>query len=128
MTDHATSAIIALAAAFRGRDPEQALRCFADDPGIVYIGSEPDELAVGPEALRELFTCIFRRDEAYSWTAQHVWSFAQADLHAVVAVLTGSTHRAAGTAETFPYRMSGVVRVEHGTARWLLCHAAEPTH
>jgi ketosteroid isomerase-like protein len=126
-TCYATDAIAALSDAFRRRDLEAALACFADDPESTYAGSEQGEVAVGPDALRTLFAGVFARDEAYSWATHRVWAAARGDLHTVMAELTGTVHFDSGGAECFAYRVSGVIRVENGTSRWLLCHAAEPT-
>jgi hypothetical protein len=96
-------------------------------PGTTYAESEQGEIAVGPEALRELLERIFDRDESYSWTADRVWSSARGDLHMVMAELAGTVQSDAATADLFPYRLSGVLRVENDASRWLLLHGAEPT-
>jgi ketosteroid isomerase-like protein len=127
VSDVATKSITALSDAFRNRDIEAALACFADDPGTTYAGSEQGEIAVGPEALRELLKRIFDRDESYSWTTDHLWESQQDDVHTVMAELTGTVHFNSGDSSPFPYRLSGVVRVENDAGRWLLLHGAEPT-
>ena len=127
MSDRATTAIAALSDAFRNRDVEAAVACFADDRKATYVGSEQSELAVGPDALRELLARIFGRDEAYSWTTDELWSSERGDLCIVAAELTGTVHLDAGGTERFPYVLTGVLRMEDDTGRWLLCHGAEPT-
>ncbi|MDQ1446864.1 MAG: hypothetical protein QOI20_3328 [Acidimicrobiaceae bacterium] len=126
MTDRVIGAITALSDAFRNRDLQAALACFADDPAATYAGSERGEVAVGPEALRELFGSIFERDEAYSWAIEQLWSSDRGDLQIVVAELTGMVHSSSGDTSTFPYRLSGVVRIEGHATWWLMCHGAEP--
>jgi ketosteroid isomerase-like protein len=126
MTDQATAAIAALSDAFRRRDLEAAVGCFADDPGAIYAGSEQGEVAVGPEALRELLTRIFERDESYSWTTDHVWSSVRGDHLMVMAELTGTVHLSSGGTDCFPYRLSGVLSIDNDGSRWLLCHGAVP--
>lgn len=127
MSDVAVNAITALSDAFRSRDVEAALACFADDPGTIYAGSEQGEIAVGPEALRELLERIFDREESYSWTTDHLWESQQDNVHTVMAELTATVHFNSGASSPFPYRLSGVVRVENDAGRWLLLHGAEPT-
>jgi ketosteroid isomerase-like protein len=127
VNDRVTSAITALSNAFRGRDLDAALACFADDLDATYVGSEQGELAIGPDELRELLARVFARDEAYSWTTNSVWAWERGELWMVVARLAGTVHRDAGGTEHFPYVLSGVVRVENDQGRWLLCHGAEPT-
>ena len=127
MSDHVSSAIASLSNAFRRRDVQAALACFADDPDSTYAGSEQGEVAVGPEAIRALLESVFARHEAYSWVTHRVWSSARGDLRTVVAELTGTVHFDAGGAECFAYRLSGVIRIENEVSRWLLCHGAEPT-
>jgi ketosteroid isomerase-like protein len=126
MTDNATAAIAALSDTFRRRDLEAAVGCFADDPGTTYAGSEQGEVAVGPEALRELLARIFERDESYSWEAHQVWSSLHGGLLMVMAELTGTVHFSSGGADCFPYRLSGVLRIENDGSRWLLCHGTVP--
>jgi ketosteroid isomerase-like protein len=128
VTDQATTAIAALSEAFRRRDLEAALACFADDPGTTYAGSEQGEVAVGPNAIRELLARIFERDESYSWAAHQVWSSPRGDLLTVFAELTGTVHANSGGVDSFLYRLSGVLRIESDGSRWLLCHGAVPEH
>ncbi|MDQ1423521.1 MAG: hypothetical protein QOD72_1019 [Acidimicrobiaceae bacterium] len=127
MSNHVIDAIAALSDAFRRRDLEAALACFDDDPGTTYAGSERGEVAVGSDALRELLTRLFERDEAYSWAIERVWTSERGDLRIVMAELTGTVHLDSGGTERFPYRLGGVVRIEDDTGRWLLCQGAEPT-
>jgi ketosteroid isomerase-like protein len=126
MTDHATAAIAALSAAFRRRDLEAAVACFADDPGTTYAGSEQGEVAVGPDAVRELLGRIFERDESYSWETLQVWSSLHGGLLMVMAELAGTVHLSSGGADCFPYRLSGVLHIENDESRWLLCHGTVP--
>jgi ketosteroid isomerase-like protein len=127
VNDRVSSAIAALSDAFRGRDVEAALACFADDLDATYVGSEQGELATGPDELRELLARVFARDEAYSWATNSVLAWERGELWMVVARLTGTVHLDSGRTEHFPYLLSGVVRVENDVGRWLLCHGAEPT-
>jgi ketosteroid isomerase-like protein len=122
-----TLAISALSDAFRNRDLAAALDCFAEDPETIYAGSEQAEVAVGPEALRELFRRIFDRDEAYSWVTRQAWSSARGELLVVLAELTLTVHPDSGDTSDVPYRLSGVLRIEGNESRWLLCHGAEPS-
>ena len=128
MNDPATDAIEVLSEAFRHRNVGQALECFTDDPGTTYAGSEAGEVAVGRQALHNLLQQIFARDEAYSWAPLQVWSSPLGDCRVVMAELTGRVHRPEGAHdEEFPYRLSGILRHDGGSWRWVLCHAAEPT-
>ena len=113
--------------ATNAHDIDAVVACFADDPSTIYAGSEQGEIAVGPEALRELLERIFDREESYSWTTDQLWESQHDDLHTVMAELTGTVHFNSGDRSPFPYRLSGVVRVDNDAGRWLLLHGSEPT-
>lgn len=117
-----------LSDAFASRDLGAALACFAPGDDIGYAGSERAETAAGRDALTALLGDVFRRDEAYAWTATaatvhrygaHAYVFAEAD---------GLVRTDAGGTEPFPYRISGLVELVGGRWRWRHCHGGEPAH
>ena len=125
-----------LTRAFAQRDPRPLLDRCADD--ITYVGSEDGEQASGRAEVGALLAGVFDRPERYAfeWSAQLVG--VEGDLAWLHAQGTGTVHPdehhaaerpADGTAETFAYRLSGVLRRDDdgGGWRWVLIHGAEPT-
>jgi hypothetical protein len=122
-------AVDALGAAFRAGDSEAALDQFATRGPVVYAGSEPDEVAVGRDAVRAL---LFTRDERYSWRTVECHAASSGKLAYVVADVLLLVHPVESSSRTdviceeVPYRLSGVLeRVSNGW-RWRLCAGSEP--
>jgi uncharacterized protein (TIGR02246 family) len=99
-------------------DVRQVLNLFAPDPETTFIGSEPDEIAVGPTQLRKLLETLFARPETYHWrwgslqintTGQTAWVVTRAIL-----VVEGPQPLEA------QYRMTLVLQ-RRGTT-WLIVH------
>jgi hypothetical protein len=117
----------ALSEAFRTRDVEQLLLLFSQRPTATYAGSETDEKATGPSAMRQLFTQLLARDAGYSFTFPETTYSGTSDLVWVLADGTGVETTPSGAAEAFPYRLTGILAREEGRWRWLLLTGAEPT-
>lgn len=128
----AAAAVDALGTAFLSGDPDTVLRHFATTGEPIYAGSEPDEVAIGRDALRSLLAELFSRDERYSWRTTGMTStggdevvhlVAEADLF-VHPCASGSATGAA--TEQVPYRITGVLEREPDGWRWRLCQGSEP--
>lgn len=127
MTDKvAVAALAALSEAFATRDLGGALACFADDPAATYAGSEQGEIAIGASQLRALFTDLLSRPETYRFDEPKVRTSCHDSLTLVLADLAGHTDGPDGP-EDFPYRITGVLRLDGGRWRWLQLHGSEPT-
>ena len=113
-----------LSQGFAGRDLRQVLELFAPDPEIVFIGSEADELAIGPARLRALLEALFARPETYRWHWRR--------LHVAVAgelawLTTEATLLVEGNEQLeLPYRITLVLRRRDDG--WLIVqyHGSEP--
>lgn len=128
----AAAAVDALGAAFLAGDPDEVLGHFVTDGEPVYAGSEPDEVAVGRDALRALLAGLFSRDERYTWRTTRVASTRAGDGLCLVADAVLSVHphcdgvTAREPAEQVPYRISGVLERETAHWRWRMCQGSEP--
>jgi ketosteroid isomerase-like protein len=120
-------AVTALSAAFADRDLAAALDCFVPGDDIGYAGSELTETATGRAALTELLTGVFGRDEAYSWTVTAVTVHEYGPAAYVFAEAQGLVRGDDGAADTFAYRVCGMVELVGGRWRWRHCQGCEPT-
>jgi ketosteroid isomerase-like protein len=103
---------------FARRDVEQVLNLFAPGPETMFIGSEAEEIAAGPEQLRNLLEALFARAESYHWRwgQLHIGAAGQAAW-----VVTQATLVVEGPQPLeLPYRMTVVLR-RRGTT-WLIVH------
>jgi len=116
-----------LSGAFAARDLKAALDCFVPGDDIGYAGSERAESAAGRAALVALLGGVFLRDEAYAWTATSATVHEYGTSAYVFVEADGVVRTDAGDAETFPYRVSGVVELVDGRWRWRHCQGGEPT-
>jgi ketosteroid isomerase-like protein len=119
-----------LTRAFVQRDPRPLLDRCADD--VTYVGSEDGEQASGRAEVGALLAGVLDRPERYAfeWSAPLVgvegdlaWLHAQG----TGTVLADEQPADGGPAETFAYRLSGVLRRGSTGWRWVLIHGAEPT-
>jgi hypothetical protein len=131
-TEEAASLVDALGDAFAAGDRDRALAAFVSDGDVVYVGSEPGEVAFGHRALRTLLGALFDRDERYRWRCHSAHVAETPDGVVIVAetILTvepvTETTDAAGEVVSLPYRVTGLLeRSPHGW-RWRLCQGSEP--
>jgi ketosteroid isomerase-like protein len=103
---------------FARRDVQRVLNLFASGPEIMFIGSEPGEIAAGPEQLRNLLAGLFARGEIYQWrwgelhlsvTGDIAWLVAQA-----VLLVEGPEPL------ELPYRITLVL--QRCNSAWLIAH------
>lgn len=116
-----------LAAAFRQRDLQAALACFMPDDDIGYLGSEPAECADGRAAVAALLADLFARPEAYSWDVQAASIFTADGIAYLSCEAIGRVHTDDRAAQSFPYRLSGLLQHTPSGWRWRACHGCEPT-
>lgn len=114
------AAIHALTAAYKARDVQALLACFAPDPDVVLYGTGVDEKRTGPEQIR------FQAERDWSQTESAELTFASCAASAAGnvawAALEGAFKlRAAGETMNFPVRASLVFEQREG--RWLIAHA-----
>jgi uncharacterized protein (TIGR02246 family) len=132
--DEIAAAIDRLGDAFATGEPDRVLSQFVPDDAVMYAGSEPGELAVGRPALRALLTTLFARDERYRWRCGHPHVVETAHGVFVIADATLTVHPVGedpaatrgSAAESFPYRVSGLLENSRGSWRWRACHGSEP--
>lgn len=132
--DQAVRLVDSLGDAFAAGDHERVLAAFASDGDVVYVGSEPGEVAVGHIALRTLLGELFARVERYRWRC-HSAHVADTDHGVLVVAETVLTvERAAEDTDavadvpwpSFPYRVTGLLESSPNGWRWRLCQGAEP--
>jgi SnoaL-like domain len=123
-----------LTLAFALRDAGLLLDRCADD--ITYVGSEDGEQASGRAEVGVLLAHVLDRAERYAFQWAPPLVGVEGDLawlhaHGIGTVLLDEPPSAGGsvdrTVETFPYRLSGVLRRGRTGWRWVLIHGAEPT-
>jgi ketosteroid isomerase-like protein len=118
-----------LTRAFAQRDAGFLLDRCADD--VTYVGSEDGEQASGRAEVGALLARVLDRPERYSFEWEPPLVGIEGDLAWLHAQGAGTVHAdeptADGTAETFAYRLSGVLRRGRTGWRWVLIHGAEPT-
>jgi ketosteroid isomerase-like protein len=133
-TSDVLDALDDLTLAFALRDAALLLDRCADD--ITYVGSEDGEQASGRAEVGALLAQVLDRPERYAFQWAPPLVGVEGDLAWLHARGTGTVHTdqpravdggADGTAETFPYRLSGVLRRGRTGWRWVLIHGAEPT-
>jgi MFS family permease len=119
-----------LTRAFAERDVHALLECCSDE--ISYAGSEDGEQATGRADVTELLTEVFGRPEAYVFTWRPALIGVEGEAAWLLARGTGTVRPDDPVAdsqhpETFEYRLSGVLRRENSSWRWVLVHGGEPT-
>jgi ketosteroid isomerase-like protein len=116
-----------LSDAFAARDLHAALGCFVPGDDVGYAGSERAETAAGRDALTALLGDVFRRPEAYAWTATASTVHQYGHTAYVFAEADGLVRTDEGKTESFPYRISGMVELVGDRWLWRHCHGGEPT-
>jgi ketosteroid isomerase-like protein len=127
-TSDVLDALEDLTLAFALRDPGLLLDRCADD--ITYVGSEDGEQASGRAEVGALLAHVLDRPERYAFQWEPPLVGVEGDLAWLHAHGTGTVHTDGGidrAAETFSYRLSGVLRRSRTGWRWILIHGAEPT-
>lgn len=117
----------ALSSAFQTRDAEALIRLFSATADVTYAGSESGEKATGPVEVRNLLSDLLRRPEAYSFEFDDLTFGEHSGLVWLLADGNGTQTGDDGEAETFPYRLTGVLAHEEGGWRWLMLAGSEPT-
>ena len=101
------------------------IREFAPDADALLVGSEPDEVASGPEEIAQFFRAILSQPLtiAFEWRetrasvlGDQAWVFAVGE-----AIL-----RTNGTERRSPYRLTGVFELRDGRWLWKHFHGSEP--
>jgi ketosteroid isomerase-like protein len=109
---------------FARRDVQRVLNLFASGPEIMFIGSEPGEIAAGPEQLRHLLTGLFARGEVYQWR----WGELHLSITGKTAWLAAEPVLVVDGPEPLelPYRITLVLQRRSST--WLIehYHGSEP--
>ena len=99
---------------------------FAPDADALFVGSEADEVASGPDQIAEFFrallaqpvTIVFEwRETRASVAGEQAWLFAAGD----AAVRTEDSQR------RMPYRLTGVFQRRGGKWLWKHFHGSEPS-
>ena len=125
--DHPATALARMSAAFAGRDVEALLDCFSDGDSATYAGSESGEIATGAGELRDLFARLFARHACYSFAFPQPRCEPVGDAFWLLAEGTGYETHPDGAVEEFRYRVTGLLRHERGTWRWVLLAGSEPS-
>ena len=88
------------------------------------IGSEPGEIAIGPQALRTFFAALYARPYRVIFTLPE----RRVSATGTVAWLTGEgTYRMSTGGEEMPYRLTAVLERRQGVWLWQLFSGSEPT-
>ncbi len=94
---------------------QDSLDAFTGDEDAMLIGSEPGEIAIGPEALRAFFAELYARPDRVIFTLPE----RRVSAIGTVAWLTGEgTYRMSGGGEDMPYRLTVVL--ERRREQWLV--------
>ncbi len=110
---------------FTKRDLGGVLGLFSRDADVSMFGSWDWEVAVGPDALRALYTRLFALDESISWE----WKTHRVSSSGTVAWLfaTGFVHARKGEkVSSGAYRLTAVFEKRDGTWTWVQFHGSEP--
>ena len=111
-----------LEAIANGRHRE-SVEAFTGDADAMLIGSEPGEIAIGPEALSGFFA------ELYAKPYRVIFTLPERRVSAMgsVAWLTGEgTYRMSTGGEELPYRLTAVLERRQGVWLWQLFSGSEP--
>jgi hypothetical protein len=101
----------------------ESVAAFTGDEDAMLIGSEPGEIAIGPEALSAFFA------ELYAKPYRVIFTLPERRVSALgtVAWLTGEgTYRVSTGGEELPYRLTAVLERRRGIWLWQLFSGSEP--
>ncbi len=102
---------------------QESLDAFTGDEDAMLIGSEPGEIAIGPEALRAFFAVLYAKPYRVMFTLPERRVSAMGN----VAWLTGEgTYRVSTGGEELPYRLTAVLERRQGVWLWQLFSGSEP--
>ncbi len=101
----------------------ESLACFTGDPDAALLGSEADEAAVGPEALRAFFANLYAQPYRVLFTLPERRISAAGN---VVWFSGEGTYRLTTSEEEKPYRLIGVLERRDGRWLWQLFSGSEP--
>lgn len=102
---------------------QESVDAFTRDPDVALIGSELEEVAIGPEALRDFFTTLYAYPHRILFTLpdRKVSAFGH------VAWFTGDgTYRLSTGGDEKPYRLTGVLEWRRDRWLWQLFSGSEP--
>ena len=107
-----------LAEAFNSRDTETRLNLYADEPGLIVLGSAPDEWWSGYATMRSVVTTLTPEFEAIDSTieVEHVEAFSEGTVGWFVCRLVMRSRTM-----TVPMRYTAVVHLDRGV--WRIVHA-----
>lgn len=106
------------------RDPA-IIQEFSPDADTLFVGSEPGELAAGPDQIAEFLRTLL----AQPVTIAFEWSEFRASVAGDQAWLFAAGHfvlRSEDGERRGPYRLTGVLRRHGGKWLWLHFHGSEP--
>jgi ketosteroid isomerase-like protein len=114
------AAIKALTVAYRARNVNELMACFAPDSDVVLYGTGVDEKRIGPEQIR------FQVERDWNQTESIEMSFAWSSISAVNNVAWAAMDgvfniQAQGQGMTLPVRASFVL--EKRVGKWLIVHS-----
>ncbi len=116
-------AVDALLDAIANGQHRDSVAAFTGDEDAMLIGSEPGEIAIGPEALRTFFA------ELYAKPYRVIFTLPERRVSAMgnVAWLTGEgTYRMSTGGEEKPYRLTAVLERRQDRWLWQLFSGSEP--
>lgn len=120
-TTAAVEAVIErMAEAYKGRDLEGIMACFAPDPDTILFGTGAEEKRTGPEEIQ------FQVERDWSQTDSVALAFSSCAVSAAGAVAWAALEgvfelQANGERMSFPARVSLVLELRDG--RWLIVHS-----
>jgi ketosteroid isomerase-like protein len=117
----------ALSTAFQTKDAEGLFALFSATATVTYAGSQSGEKATGRTELRRLLSDLLGRPVAYSFKFADITFGEQCGLVWLLAEGEGTETGDDGAAETFAYRLTGVLANEEAQWRWLVLAGSEPT-
>ena len=115
-----------LSTAFRTHDLEGLLHLLSSTASVTYAGSEQGEKATGHGDVRALLSDLLSRPMAYAFDFPDLTFGEHSGLVWLVADGDCTESAADGSAETFAYRLTGVLADENGQWRWLMLAGSEP--
>lgn len=100
-----------------------SIECFSDDPDVTMTGSEIDEVAIGRDALRDLFFDLYAQPYRIIFTM----SERRVSAHGHVAWLTGEgTYRLSTEDAEHAYRLTGIFERRRDRWLWQVFAGSEP--